>query len=398
MVAQRETAPESKGMSAESLRRRVKDSLRRQGFTFSRDGALLVDAQDKAAVRGLHREAVEATIERARDGLARHEDRLLQRFADGCDLEPTAIRPLLHEVIADSDEELLFRYAKLHWSIPVSAGYGRRLRFLILDESNGKLIGIFGLGDPVFALGARDQWIGWDRAARRERLRNVMDAFVVGAVPPYSQLLGGKLVALLMTSQEVLEAFSRKYGTGRTLITGRVGDPRLALLTTSSALGRSSMYNRLSVNGAKAFVSVGFTTGSGEFHLSNGVYKDLVAFAYSAGGPTTKDGRWGNGWRNRREVIHKVLPELGLSRELVYHGIHREVFVAPLAPNTCEFLRGEHDELQGSRPAADCLFEYFRTRWLLPRAGRDQTYSSWKAASLRLWPALEKRTTNRGKG
>ena len=39
------------------------------------------------------------------------------------------------------------------------------------------------------------------------RLRNVMDAFVLGAVPPYRELLCGKLVAMLAASDEVRDAF-----------------------------------------------------------------------------------------------------------------------------------------------------------------------------------------------
>ena len=38
-----------------------------------------------------------------------------------------------------------------------------------------------------------------------------MDAYVLGAVPPYSFLIGGKMVAALMGSQEVKDAYERKY-------------------------------------------------------------------------------------------------------------------------------------------------------------------------------------------
>lgn len=376
-------------ISAEALRERIEQSLRRQGFVIAADGRLETPEGGKEVARALHREAVRARVERAREGLARHEDRLLAHVADGDDVQPEAIRPSLHEVLPKSEEELLFRYARLHWSIPVSAGYGRRIRFVIFDEANGKLIGLIGLGDPVFALGPRDSWIGWDREARKERLRNVMDAFVVGAVPPYSQILGGKLIAMLMTSREVVDAFSRKYSVGASLIRGREPDGRLALITTSSALGRSSIYNRLSVDGQTLFISGGYTRGSGEFHLSNGVYKDLMAFARQHGEPSAKDERWGTGWRSRREVVRRVLPQLGLSRELVYHGVRREVFLVPLASNAQEFLRGEEAELFGGRPGAAELFEYFRSRWLLPRAERDQRFRDFRASSYRLWPPAD---------
>ena len=49
----------------------------------------------------------------------------------------------------------------------------------------GLLLGVFALGDPVYNLRARDDLIGWNVEQRSARLYNVLDAFVLGAVPPY---------------------------------------------------------------------------------------------------------------------------------------------------------------------------------------------------------------------
>jgi len=372
--------------SAATLRSRLIESLRRQGFILDATGSMTPSLNGhKQAIRELHSEARDAAIERARPGLARHERKLLGYFANGAEVQPHRIAPALKEVLPGTEDELLFRYARLHWSIPVSAGYGRRLRFLVFDESNGKLLGLFGLGDPVFSLGSRDAWVGWDAQAKRERLRHVVDAFVLGAVPPYARLLCGKLVALLITSDEVREAFARRYAGRTSLISERPFDGRLALITTTSALGRSSLYNRLTFRGRRLFLSVGFTSGSGEFHFSNGVYRDLLAFARERCAPSAKHERWGNGWRSRRELVQAVLPKLGLSRELVYHGVRREIFVVPLADNAASFLRGETDRLEPFSAPATELFSWFRERWLLPRASRDQTYRDFDPATLRLW-------------
>jgi hypothetical protein len=280
---------------------------------------------------------------------------------------------------------LLFRYAALHWSIPVSSGYGRRLRFLVVDEFNGKLIGIIGLGDPVFNLGPRDGWIGWTKEDRNDRLRHVMDAFVLGAVPPYSFLLCGKLVAMLAASDEVRKSFKEKYGGRFSLIGGRVHDGRLALITTTSALGRSSVYNRVRLDGRAVYTSAGFTRGYGEFHFSNGLYAAIAEFAARNCEPTAKQADWGTGFRNRREVIRKCLPKLQLSGEWLCHRIEREVFVAPLARNSAEFLRGDHSRLLWFHQSADDIFRYFRERWMLPRAGRDGRYRSWLRGEWVLW-------------
>lgn len=367
------------------LRSRLIRSLRNQGFRV-RNGSILPPRElSKERIRELHRTAVYHRIDRAKERLVRKEKGLLQRFAIGSEVSPLGVSPRLVEVLPDTDDELLFRYASLHWSIPVSSGYGRRLRFLVVDDQNDKLIGLIGLGDPVYSLGPRDEWIGWTPSDRKKRLGNVMDAFVLGAVPPYSFLLCGKLVAMLVASDTVRHAFKRKYGGARSLIRRKVHDGRLALITTASALGRSSVYNRLRIGDRLLYQSVGFTKGSGEFHFSNGLYGALTSFADRHCEPTAKQERWGTGFRNRREVIKKCLPALGLSSDWVYHGIEREVFVIPLARNSREFLRGEHDRLRWYDQSEAQMFEYFRDRWMLPRARWDERYRSFDRDSYRLW-------------
>jgi len=312
------------------LRSTVRRSLRAQGFRVEGDAILPPSRLTKNRQRQLHAVAVAHLREERGKYLARHESELLKRIANGSNVVPDRIRPRLSRVFPDTDDELLFRYASMHWSIPVSSGYGRRLRFLIIDESNGKLIGLFGLCDPVYAIAARDSWIGWDRKAKRERLRNILEAFVLGSVPPYSSLLCGKLVAMLCASDEVRRAFQRKYGEGESLITGAAADGRLALIATTSALGRSSIYNRLRYHDRLLMLSVGYTSGWGEFQFSNGAYSQLRDYAEKYCDKTAKHKSWGTGFRNRREVVRRVLAHVGLSGNLMNHGIRRELFVMTL--------------------------------------------------------------------
>lgn len=349
------------------LRNMIVISLEKQGFIIQNGKIFLPDDLSKEKIRKMHNEAIACKIERAKKGLRRHENRLLSWLASGGEVVPEKIEPRLQPVLPRSEEELVFRYLSLHWSIPVSSGYGRRLRFLVIDNHTEKVIGLFGLGDPVFSLAARDHWVGWNQEDRRTRLQYVMDAFVLGAVPPYSYLLGGKLVALLAASNEVQEVFRKKYKNHCTTISGRRQDGRLAMITTTSALGRSSIYNRLKYDD-EVFQSVGFTTGSGDFHFSNGIYGELTRFAKDYCEPSAKKEEWGTGFRNRREVIRKVLAALGLSYQLAYHQIHREIFVIPLAVNTSQLLRGKDNVLDMYERSVDYLFDWYRKRWLLPRS------------------------------
>ena len=65
---------------------------------------------------------------------------MLKHFANGDEVRPELIEPRVVPVETET-QAALFRFASLHWSVPVSQGYGRRTRFLVIDEGNGKLMG-----------------------------------------------------------------------------------------------------------------------------------------------------------------------------------------------------------------------------------------------------------------
>jgi len=367
------------------LRKKLLRSLRRQGYVV-RDGKIeLPGDPTKDDLRRVNEMACQKKQAEAQPRLSRLEDRLLQRVACGSEVAPEAVAPKLILVKRGSEDELLFRYICLHWSIPVSSGYGRRLRFLVEDQSNGKLIGLFGLGDPVYSLRARDQWIGWNADTKKERLYHVMDAFVLGAVPPYNSLLCGKLVAMLAMSNTVRKAFRDRYGGRETRISGEIRKPYLALITTTSALGRSSIYNRIRIDGFDYWHRIGRTEGWGEFHFSNGVYADIRAYAERWCDPTAKKEPWGSGFRNKREVIRKVLSRIGLSTDLANHGIQREIYAAPLGRKSLPFLRGEVQRPLFFNTTESELWESFRDRWFLSRAQRCPEYRQFERESYRLW-------------
>ncbi|MFP7756211.1 Druantia anti-phage system protein DruA [Thermodesulfobacteriota bacterium B35] len=234
-------------LTTDSLRKAIHTHLLSLGFSKNGDGYFVDGELTKQRIRDLHSGYRREVLERNRSFVETHGPELVHHFATSTQIDPASIDPELVEVKPDSLESRLFRFASLLWSVPVSQGFGRRLRFLVRDRQNGCLIGLFALGDPVFNLSARDNWIGWTHKDRCQRLVHVMDAYVVGALPPYSFLIGGKLVAALMGSKEVKDAYERKYLGKQSIISKKRKRARLVLLTTTSALGRSSIYNRLAI-------------------------------------------------------------------------------------------------------------------------------------------------------
>ena len=243
--------------------------------------------------------------------------------------------------------------------------------------------------DPVFNLRARDAWIGWNQADRREKLVNMMDAYVVGAVPPYSDLLGGKLITSLIASKEVADVFEERYGDREGIITGNRKKARLALVTVTSALGRSSMYNRLKLFAndeerrenppVVELLRIGTTTGYGHFQISEELFSRLREFLRETEHPYVDGHQFGNGPNWRIRLLRVGLESIGLNAEYILkHGIQREVYVMPIASNSRDFLAGKDRELVFNHRSVEEISNLAKGRWIVPRAHRDPSYREFR--------------------
>lgn len=289
-------------------------------------------------------------------------------FASGDEVVPDALMVSLEVVAPRSLAADLFRLASLLWSVPVSRGVGRRQRFLVWDRTAGRLIGLFALGSPVFNLSPRDRWIGWKGEARLHRLGYVYDAFVLGAVPPYNQLLCGKLVAALTASAEVRHHLAATYDGEHPLV-----------ITVTSALGRSSLYNRLVLTPHVRFASIGWTAGLGHFHIPDELLSDLRAFLAAEGHPYARQHCFDGGGNWRMRLLRAAVDELGLQAPAVLqHGIRREVFAAELSTEAKPFLNhGGQIPVPQLSPAAT-IAQAACERWVIPRSRRRPDYVRWR--------------------
>ena len=369
--------------NADALRQALDAHLTGIGFSKNGSGYRPPEELSKQKIRDLHSGHRRENLEQHRKFINEEGSRFASYFADGSNLDPAKIEPELVEVSSGSVEARLFRFATLLWSIPVSRGFGRRLRFLVRDRHNGSLIGLFALGDPVFNLNARDSWIGWSHKDRAARLVHVMDAYVLGAVPPYSLLIGGKMIAALMGSQEVQDAYERKYLGKESIISQKPKQARLVLLTTTSALGRSSLYNRLVVPGGVRFIRIGETKGFGHFHISEEIFSILRTHLEESGHPYASGHRFGMGPNWKIRVIRTALDSLGINGgSILKHGIRREVYAMPLVDNFREVLLGNQENVSAKPLLASEISGYCLKRWILPRAERDDTYKHFSGRSV----------------
>lgn len=366
-----------------TLRKKIRRHLHELGFHKSDEGVLEIKDYGKDVIRMLHSSQRAERLATNADFIARRAPELFRHFAVGREINPTAITPILERVYADTWQAELFRLASLTWSVPVSNGFGRRLRYLVWDEYNKKLIGLIAIGDPVFNLSVRDNLIGWNVHDRTARLVNIMDAYVLGALPPYNSLLGGKMVACLVRSRDIYDDFARTYGETVGIISRQEKKARLMVVTTSSSMGRSSVYNRLKLDGVPYFNSIGYTRGWGHFHIPDSLFTELRDYLRSIGHHYADLHRFGQGPNWRLRTTRAALKALGFKDDLLRHGIQREVFICNLATNAMKILhtgKGSPDlsTLLSIQEVAQLSIE----RWMLPRSQRHAEYRLWTSENL----------------
>lgn len=124
-----------------TLKRKVRRHLRALGFSKSENGTLQVDSDGKDLIRALQASQRAEKIKANQDFISAHAPAFLRCFASGTDINPSRIAPFLERISSGTWQSDLFRLAALTWSVPVSNGFGRRLRYLVWDEHNEKLMG-----------------------------------------------------------------------------------------------------------------------------------------------------------------------------------------------------------------------------------------------------------------
>jgi len=340
-----------------------------------------IEINNKESMRQLHELARSDEIRKHAKFLETEGYRIIHRFfADGREVEPEKIDPVLIPVENDAQNSI-FKTARFTWSLPYTDGYGRRLKFLVFDNFNGKLIGILGLQSPVLGLKARNEYLGLSKGPEKLRILNhTMDIYTLGALPPYSFLLGGKLMVLAAVSNEIREVYRKKYEGKTTEIEGNNIDGELIMLTTTSAYGRSSIYNRVKYKDRLICIPVGYTKGQGTLFLTSRLCE--LAREYLQSKSIVVKSGYGSGPNYKfrlAKVLENQLKSEGYRVDLINHGVEREVYVFPLIKNLHEYTKAPDttEPEYFNYPFSD-LANYWKERYCLPRSKRNSEWRAWQ--------------------
>jgi hypothetical protein len=335
---------------------------------------------DKAAIRGLHQVAKEQDALTNYENLRSDLKRYASYFPSGAYIDPELIDPELVPVRPRSLEERLFKIVRGYWSMPYSKGYGRRLRFIVMDRHHKAVIGIIGLQSPSADLACRDEYLGVPKEDKLKVVNNTLDAYTIGATPTYAPLLAGKLVAGMLHAPIVQQEYWRAYGNKRTTqLRERIPQPLLAI-TTASAFGRSSIYNKLRNEDRLLAKPLGFTKGFGTFHLE-ALYPRITKWLEQR--ERCVPAGFGNGPKVRWQNIMRALVDLKISRDYLEHGLRREVFIFELVNNLQDVCQ-RHSLPDPAHFDTEQWVKHWKSRWCLPRVERDPSwYESDSLGALR---------------
>ena len=219
-----------------------------------------------------------------------------------------------------------------------NSNIGRNLNFLIRDKKTKKLLGVTCMSSDFLDLTPRDNYIGWEREAKTQRMINhtCIGSTIVPIQPLGYNLVGGKLLALLCLSDTVEKTWEYQY------------KDKLVGVTTTSLYGKTktiplSQYDRL-----KNWKKMGWTAGSVSYEplkptrmmIQNWLkkqhtykYFEWYVAKKDTGQPHKRD------HRNRSHTF--TYNKLGIDKKLIKSEHARGIYFGELYENTKEFLREE---------------------------------------------------------
>ena len=250
-------------------------------------------------------EALEPYVEMTEQGNTKHNE------------EWTLVRRLIH-------------------TMEFTANPGRNVKFYVKDKVTKKILGIICLGSDVTSLGARDNFIGWtkDNKFKDGKLKYTSIGTTICCAQPLGfNFLGGKLVAALVTSSVVRDAWKKLYG--QTLVG----------LSTTSLYGIHSMYNSIPL-----WRTMGSSKGRIALKPDDETYdiwhqwlKENKEEEYLAA-TTQKEGVAGPPTGVKQKTINLIFKAVGIKASEYQHGFKRGIYFADIYENGKEFLCGEIEE------------------------------------------------------
>ena len=232
---------------------------------------------------------------------------------------------------------------------------GRQIYILIKDNTTEKYLGIISLSSDIYNIEDRDNYIGWNSNDKINQLVNIanMSTCVPTSIFGFN-FNGGKLLASLVFSKEVLEYYKNKYNNN------------LLGITTTSLYGKSIMYDRL-----KCFKFCGYTKGNSVKNIPSEVTKicsDYLKTEYNKNYPL----------RKKFIIIQSAFDKLGLPKEDLIMDNKKGVYFGFTYKKSQKYLQNKINNLNTDVKFNDIktseeIFNWWLNRWATQRFNHLQS-------------------------
>jgi hypothetical protein len=295
--------------------------------------------------------------------------------------------------------------AEEHWEAQARMALFRSKRALelanllsvrkVLRRHFGESSSINALAQLVGTGEGRDAVAKVVRKAKADRVGTaIADLTVCGALPPYNEILGGKLAAMLMAGPEVAAEYRRRYGGIPSVIASSMaGRPvcraaELVFVGTTSLYGqRPSQYDRICIprepdadesSPGVRYEYLGRTRGLGTFQFGEQTVAELARLLAQSKEGQQINSVFGEGVNPRLRKLRDGLDALGLpTDDLLNHGGPRLVYGVELIENTHAYLLGMEKQprylLPQKNPKGQTrhIARWWMKRWLLVRVRKE---------------------------
>jgi Domain of unknown function (DUF4338) len=261
----------------------------------------------------------------------------------------------INVIFAETKEHIdIFNYFRHNVSsMPQTDIPGRILRILIKDDTSQKYLGIMQMSTDLLNSELKDQYIGLDKKNKGRLKKHIRDNSVnlslcVPLQPFGYNVCGGKLLAMLAFSKEIINHYNNKF------------ESNIAMIVTTSIHGKSIQYDRL-----KELKYIGLTRGYGTCHINENLYEDCIKFINKRfTNMNTKK-------MSKRRILNITLQTLNLGREYLNHKQQRGIYIGFTGTKSKSFLsyknkedtKFENDLLKN----VDEICEFWKKRWAVKR-------------------------------
>ena len=236
-------------------------------------------------------------------------------------------------------------------------GVGRNLKYFVVDKPTQKYLGVITMASDVSRLPPRDNYLGWskDNMFKDKKLNSSAIAQTIVPIQPFGyNMLGGKLIALMVGDEQIRTDWKSRYGD------------TLSGITTTSLYGSYSMYNSLPI-----WKKVGKTKGTIIIKPNDEYYFDWVKWLkkfYSKDYERitkTIEGSSNPPTAVKQKIIKMIFSKLDILQSKYKNEQSKGVYYIPIHDNTKEFMRNEikEDELiVSSKMQRDSLLNWWKSK------------------------------------